>query len=90
MSAQIVTSYDSMADTLYLRIGEARPCITEEGPRGLLFRRSIGTHRPCAVTVMGYDEEWRDSRGELSRRIGHFLDLPPSEVYAALEDSHAE
>ena len=56
---QFELSYDRDADVLYISIGSPRPAFTEEDEEGLLIRKDPQTGEVVGVTVLDYEEHFR-------------------------------
>jgi len=56
---QFKLSYDRDADVLYIPIGSPRPAHTYEEEQGLLIRKDPRTGETVAVTILDYEEHFR-------------------------------
>jgi len=56
---QFELSYDRDADVLCISIGSPRPAHTEEEEQGLLIRKDPRTGETVGVTILDYDEHFR-------------------------------
>jgi uncharacterized protein YuzE len=56
---QFELSYDRDADVLYISIGSPRPAHTYEEEQGLLIRKDPRTGETVGVTILDYEEYFR-------------------------------
>lgn len=66
-------SYDSDSDVLY--VAKNGPCraFSSEEKDGLLLRFDYETHKPCGVTILGYQADWTSRLDKLTQRVAELL-----------------
>lgn len=81
----LMLSYDSVADVLYLSLGKAeRSSRTREDDYGLLWRVApSGDFR--GVTVLGFQQLWSKREQELTGILAGRFNVPPTEITTKLQ-----
>lgn len=79
----LTSSYDDIADVLYITVSDGQPRRYREDGDGLVWRLD-GKGHELGVTVQDYVHLWGDRRRQLSLRVAEALHVPRADVVKAL------
>ena len=80
IASALSVDYDILEDVMYIDKGTSQECYGEDGPRGLLFRRSHADDSASGVTILDFDAKWKASKEEIVGAVSQYLGYPESEV----------
>jgi hypothetical protein len=80
----LTSSYDDVADVLYIRSGTIVATKNSEAEEGLVLRYDARTHSPIGATVIDYKEYWLPRRKTLVKKLARFFEIESNEAEKAL------
>jgi uncharacterized protein YuzE len=80
------TSYDDIADVLYVTVGESRPLRYEEDEQGFVWRID-NAGRAYGVTIFDYCHRWANQSHDLARRLSAILHVDATRLSRAIQRS---
>jgi hypothetical protein len=82
---RLKTSYDNLADVLYVSACRSDTTKNMEEVAGLVLRYDLKTHDPVGATILDYREYWLPRRRDLASRLADFFNISTNEAHRALE-----
>jgi len=77
----LLADYDRPTDVLYVVLGAPVPSEGEGQPGGVELDFSLRDNSPCAVTIIGFNQNgWQKRRAELVKIISRHLSIPTDSV----------
>lgn len=83
--AQLSTSYDDIADVLYVHVCRPMPRTkNEEVEAGLVLRYDVDSHDPVGATIVDFKSHWMEQRRHLETELSRFFHITGAEASSVL------
>lgn len=86
----IKTSYDDIADVMYLTSEHIVHTKNKEDEAGLVLRYDLKTHKLIGVTIIDYKEYWLPKRKHLVRRISNYFNVSVEDADRIIQPSTSD
>lgn len=89
MRSRLKTSYDNVADVLYVYARKGVYTRNLENDAGLVLRYDEKTDAPVGATVVDFKEYWSHHRAKLASRLAAFFGVSKDDAEAILRTADA-